>query len=480
MSASETAKKESSSRREFLKTSALVAAGAAVAARLDVLPRAYAAGTDVIKAALIGCGGRANGAADDCLKASATSGVNVKFVAVADAFEGNAKGAAGNLKKKGPEKADIPPERVFFGLDAYQKAIDSGIDMVVTATPPGFRPQHFEAAVKAGKHVFMEKPVCADAAGYRKVMTAAKMADEKKLKVGVGLQRHHESGYLGGIQAIADGKYGDISLVRAYWNGGGIWNRGRDKNMTEMMYQIHNWYHFCWLSGDHICEQHVHNLDIANWVMSAYLKKEGAEWAHPVEANGMGAEWTRGYGDFIRTMKGNFKGQIWDAHFVEFTYENGTKLYSQCKHEPNTWGGVFECFHSTARPDGKNNLAGCGVSGAGPGPKLANGNGYVQEHIDLQTAIKEDKPYNEAYYGATSSMTAVLGRLATYSGQSVKWDEAVELMPDTFPAVLTPDAEPPAKPDADGNYPIPVPGHYKAYDLPKGWKPVWKPAFFKK
>jgi predicted dehydrogenase len=308
----------------------------------------------------------------------------------------------------------------------------------------------------------MEKPVCTDAPGFRKVMAAAKMADEKKLKVGVGLQRHHESGYLGGIQAIADGKYGDISLIRVYWNGGGIWNRGRDPKMTEMQYQVHNWYHFTWASGDHICEQHVHNLDIANWVMSAALKKTGAEWAHPVEAQGIGCEWTRGYGDFIRTMKGNNLGQIWDAHMVEFTYENGTKMLSQCKHQPNTWGGVFEVFHSTTKPDGKSNLAGCGVSGAGPGPKLQLG-AYQQEHLDLMTAIKEDKPYNEAYYGGISSFTAAFGRMATYSGQLLKWDDCVKNGPDLFPQKLAWDAEAPVMPDKDGNYPIPVPGVYKPW-----------------
>jgi len=296
-------------------------------------------------------------------------------------------------------------------------------------------------------------------------MEAAKLADEKKLKVVVGLQRHHESGYQGGIQAIADGKYGDITLLRMYWNGGGIWNRGRNAGMTEMQYQVHNWYHFAWASGDHICEQHVHNLDIANWVMSAALKKTGAEWAHPVKANGMGALWHRGYGDFIRTMKGNNKGQIYDAHFVEFTYENGVKLYSQCRHQPNCWGGDGETFHSSTTPEGKPNLGGRGVSGAGTGPKLPLG-AMDQEHCDLLTAIKEDKPLNEAYYGAVSSFTAVLGRMATYSGKEVKWDDAVKYGPDMFPTNLSWDANPTVMPDKDGNYPIPVPGIYVAYEVP--------------
>ncbi len=448
-----------SSRRDFIKTSAAAAVGSA----LPAIPLVYAGGQDTIKAALIGCGGRGGGAAEDSLKAAAALKMNVKFLAVADAFESRAKGAAGSLNKKG---GDITPDRTFSGLDAYQKAIDSGIDLVVTAAAPGFRPQHFEAAIKAGKHVFMEKPVCVDGPGFRKVVAAAKMADEKKLRVVVGLQRHHQSGYQGGIQAIAEGKYGEITLLRMYWNGGGIWNRKREANQTEMQYQVHNWYHFCWLSGDHICEQHVHNLDIANWVMSAALKKEGENWAHPVKANGMGALWHRGYGDFIKTMKGTNKGQIYDAHFVEFTYENGVKLLSQCRHQPNCWGGDGETFHSTSSPEGKINLGGRGVSGAGPSPKLLDGNPYVQEHIDLLTAIKEGKPLNEAYYGAASSMTATLGRMATYSGQEVKWDDAVKLGPDTFPANLAWDAEPPVMPDADGNYPVPVPGIHKPYEMP--------------
>jgi predicted dehydrogenase len=449
------------SRRDFIKASAGTALGSALPALS--IPFVHAAGTDLLKAVLVGCGGRGRGAAEDSLNASSIVGLSVQFVAVADAFENKSKDAAAALNKKG---GDVTAERTFSGLDAFQKAIDSGVDLVVTAAAPGFRPQHFEAAIKAGKHVFMEKPVCVDAPGFRKVMAAAALADEKKLKVGVGLQRHHESNYLGGIKAIADGQYGDITMLRAYWNGGGIWNRKREPNQTEMQFQVNNWYHFTWLSGDHICEQHVHNLDIANWVMSTVLKKEGANWAHPVKANGMGALWHRGYGDLIRTKKGTNKGQIYDGHFVEFTYENGITLLSQCRHQPNCWNNVSESFHSTKNPNGETNLGGRGVSGAGPGPKLQNGNPYVQEHIDLLTAIKEGKPFNEAYYGAVSSMTAVLGRMATYSGVEVKWDDAVKTGPDLFAANLAWDAQPPVMPDADGNYPIPMPGEYMPYDMP--------------
>jgi len=439
--------KATNSRRDFLKTSGALTAGAVVAANLATGGRAYAAGSDLIKVAVIGCGGRGTGAAADCVKA----GGNVKIWATADAFLDKAKGAAAQFTKSFKEKAEIAPERIFGGLDAFQKAIDSGCDMVILAGPPGFRPQHFEAAIKAGKHVFTEKPMCVDAGGYRKVMAANKMADEKNLKVVVGLQRHHQAGYIAGIQAIADKKLGDVTLLRAYWNGNGIWNRPRTAGMTEMQYQVNNWYHFEWLSGDNICEQHVHNLDIANWVMSAAMGVEGANWAHPVTANGMGASLTRGYNGK------QTQGQIFDAHFIEYTYSNGVKLYSQCRHQPNTYSDVSEHVHTTLK------IGGQGVSTSG-GPKLEFDGPYVQEHYDLQQAVANDKKLNEGWYGAISSMTAVMGRMATYSGKVIKWDDLATKGADLFPqGELTWETKPPVLPDENGFYPIPMPGKYKAY-----------------
>ncbi len=270
---------------------------------------AHPQGGDEIKIALIGCGGRGKGAATNNLNACE----NTKIVAVADAFERSAKGAAEMFK--------VSPEKTFWGLDAYKKAIDAGVDMVILATPPGFRPLHYKAAIEAGKHVFMEKPCCVDAPGYRSLLETNKLADEKGLKVGVGLQRRHNKGYVNGIDQIHDGKFGDLILLQAYWNGGGIWWRGREDDMTEMQKQVNNWYHFVWLSGDNICEQHIHNLDVCNW----------AKDAHPVEANGMG-------GDKIRRDRQPGRTQIFDHHFVEFTYPDGTKMYSQCRH-------VQECFN---------------------------------------------------------------------------------------------------------------------------------------
>jgi predicted dehydrogenase len=422
------------SRRDFLKGSTAAAAGVALAGGLSIARTAHAAGPDQIKAALIGCGGRGNGAAGDLLQAAERSNENVKIVAVADAFEDRAKGAAAGLNRQPKDKADIPPERVFVGLDAYQQAIDCGVDMVIMATPPGFRPLHYAAAIKAGKHVFMEKPCCTDAPGFRSLMDTNKLADEKGLKVGVGLQRHHESGYLGGIQQIRDGKYGEIMFLRVYWNGGDIWIRGRNPGMTEMQFQVHNWYHFAWLSGDNITEQHVHNLDVGNWVMND----------HPIEANGMGGCQARN--------KHNLS-EIFDHHFVEFTFKNGVKMFSQCRQQNGTPGDVSEHVHGTK---------GSGGAAGGGGPRLQAGP-YVQEHIDLLSAIRKNEKYNEGWFGATSSMTATLGRMATYSGQVVKWDEAVEKGPNLFPERLAWDANPKDMPDKEGNYAQPIPGMTKPY-----------------
>lgn len=440
------------SRRDFLKSSAV--AGAALAGGLSLARSVHAAGSEQIKVALIGCGGRGSGAIRDCMAADPA----IRVIAVADAFEDKAQNAAKGLRKDFPDRADIKPENVFAGLDAYQKAIDAGVDMIVTATPPGFRPMVYAAAVKAGKHVFMEKPCCVDAPGFRSLMESNKLADEKGLKVGVGFQRRHEPSYVETIKRIHDGAIGKLMYLRAYWNGDGIWNRPRKPGMTEMQFQVNNWYHFTWLSGDNICEQHIHNLDVCNW----------AKNDHPVEANGMGGCSTR----YVGKNKGT--GQIFDHHFVEFTYADGTKMFSQCRHMANTWGNVSEAAHGT---EGESNCNGWikgkeewrfRAAGAGKGKGKGKGKGgaissMVQEHKDLIAAIRNGDKYNEGYHGATSSFTAVLGRMATYSGQVVKWDEAVAKGTSEFPQQLAWDAKAPISPNENGDYPIAIPGVYKAY-----------------
>ena len=429
---------QTSTRRDFLKHSA-VAAGTLAALQTSVVRSAHAAADNTCKIALIGCGGRGTGAAYNCLDAAKILNQPMKLVAVADAFEDRARNALKAIQDKWKENVDVPADRIFIGLDAYQKAIDCGVDMVVMGSPPGFRPIQFAAAVKAGKNIFMEKPLCTDAPGFRQLVEANELADKKGLKVVVGLQRHHEGQYLQGIQEIHDGKLGDIEFLRVYWNGsgGGAHDLGpRPQNdPKEMEFQIRNWGCFRWLYGDNIVEQHVHNIDIANWVMA---KDGNPKDAHPVEANGMGG----------RVDRGNY-GDIFDHHFVEFTYADGVKAFSQSRHQPGTWDAVSEFVHGTK--DSR-------TAANGSGPKLESGDPYVQEHVDLMKAIAADKYLNEGWHGAVSSMTAVLGRMATYSGKVVTWDDAVANGQQESPEKIAWDAKPRSLPDDKGLYPFPIPG----------------------
>ena len=415
----------------------------------------HAAGTDeTIRVALIGCGGRGTGAAAQALN---TAGP-VTLWAMADAFEDRLESSLRGLQKGLPKRydrersdslegrIDVPPERRFVGLDAYRKAIDSGVDVAIIAAPPGFRPLHFEYAVRAGKHVFMEKPLATDAAGVRRVLAAAKAAKKKQLKVGVGLQRHHDTAYQEAIRRIRDGALGDILALRCYWNGGPPAKTPYPRrSLSELEYQVRNWYFFTWLSGDHICEQHIHNLDVCNWIMRA----------HPVEAQGMG-------GRQVRT--GKEYGMIYDHHDVEFTYADGTKMFSQCRQIRGCTRRVSEHAHGTR---GTADLGSRATIRDASGKELwrvrrkrskRRVNPYQAEHDVLFDAIRRGTDHDEAQSAAWSTMTAILGRLATYSGKVVRWDDAV-----ASDVVLTTDAEDwaaeaPIEPDSDGSYPVAVPG----------------------
>jgi len=425
------------SRREFLERSAAAFAGTALAGGLSIGRSAHAAGGDQIKIALVGCGGRGTGAAANCLDVPD----QIKLIAVADAFEDRAIRARDTLRKRFGNKVDVPDDRVFVGFEAYKQAIECDADLVLLVTPPGFRPMQYKAAVEAGKHVFMEKPVCVDAPGFRSVMETNKLADQRGLKIAVGLNSRHTPPCVEAVRRVHDGAVGKIMFERAYCNNAGVWVRPRRPQQTEMEYQMRNWYYFVWLCGDHIVEQHVHLIDLANW-----LKQD-----HPVEANGMGGREVR---------KGKDHGQIFDHHFVEYTYADGTKMYSQCRHIPgcDRMGGSFA--HG---PDGVASTQGT-ITGKNEwqysGPKVS---GHAQEHVDLIDAMRKDLKYNEGWFGATSSMTAVLGRMAAYCGKVVRWDDAVEKGPDEMPQQLAFNADPPVMPDADGNYPVPVPGVYEPY-----------------
>ena len=429
------------SRRNFLKGSSAAVAGVTLASGLTLARSAHAQGSDTIKVALSGCGGRGTGAVAQLMNADK----NLKVIALCDAFEGKIAGAVTKLTKQYADQMDVPAERMFVGLEGFKDLVATDADLVVLATPPGFRPMQYKAAVEAGKNVFMEKPCCVDAPGYLSLLKTSKLADQKNLLVGVGLQRRHQPNYMDTIKRIQDGALGDVMMMRVFWNGGGIWNRPREAGMTEMEYQVHNWYHFCWLSGDNIGEQHIHNIDIGNWVMGDQ---------HPVEANGMG-------GCTARYLEGNKgTGQIFDHHFVEYTYADGTKMYSQCRHMKGCYNSVSESIHGTL---GTSNASGR-IEGANEWKFDGKGvSGHQQEQTDLVATLRAGNRYNEGPYGANSSMTTVLGRTANYSGKTVKWDELVEKGVSEMPDNLSYDAPAPVQKGADGQYPIPMPGIYSPY-----------------
>ena len=433
-------------RRNFLKTTSTAVVGGSLLGGLTVERSAHAAGGDALKIALIGCGGRGSGAAAQALSTKE----NLKLIAMADAFRDRLDGSLREISNQHKDKVQVPEENKFIGFDAYKKAI-SVADVVILATPPGFRPIHFEEAVKQGKHIFMEKPVATDAPGVRRVLAAAEEAKKKNLKVGVGLQRHHQLGYIETIKRLHDGALGDITSMRCYWNGTTPWVHPRaelekqaGRKLTEMEYQMRNWYYFVWLCGDHICEQHIHNLDVINWVKNGY----------PVRAHGMGG---------VEVRKGPDYGEIFDHHAVEFEYADGSRCFSQCRHINGCWSDVSEhvvgtkgtCWVGGGR--GEYTMQGFKhdviwrFSGGGANP-------YQQEHDDLFEAIRNDKPYNEAENGAKSTMTSILGRMATYSGKVINWDDAINSKISVMPKTFAWEATPPTLPGVDGMYAHAVPG----------------------
>jgi predicted dehydrogenase len=393
-----------------------------------------------LKIALVGCGGRGTGAAVQALNADD----NVKLVAMADAFEDRLKASLMNISKAMGEtkKINVDDKNQFVGFDAAQKAMDLA-DVVILATPPGFRPQHFEYAVNNGKHVFMEKPVAVDAPGVRKVLAAAKKAKENKLNVVVGLQRHYQDNYLAALEQLNKDAIGNIVSGQVYWNSGGVWVRERQPDQTELEYQMRNWYYFNWLCGDHILEQHIHNIDVANWFIGEY----------PVSAQGMG-------GRQVRTGKDH--GEIFDHHFVEFTYPNGAVIASQCRHQPETMSRVSEFFQGTkgtVSTQGDNaHIKGWDGSTIFEHRGKDDPNPYEVEHVKLFESIRNGGVIADAKNGAKSTLSAIIGRMATYSGKVINWDEAMQSNSDLAPDDLTWDSPAPVQPLEDGSYKIPTPG----------------------
>ena len=443
-------------RRSFLSSTSKTIAGAAALSTLPIERFAHGAISpgDTLKIALVGCGGRGSGAASQAL----TTGESVKLVAVADVHKDRMDGSLKGLAAQHKHKVEVPDDHKFIGFDAYKQAI-SLADVVILATPPGFRPMQFEEAVRQGKHIFTEKPVAVDGTGVRRFLAAAEEAKKKNLKVGVGLQRHHHPGHIECIKRLQDGAIGDIVAMRAYWNGNTPWVKPRrvkignekpleeiyGRPLTEMEYQLRNWYYFVWLCGDHICEQHIHNLDMVNWL------KNG----HPVSARGNGG---------CETRKGPDYGEIFDHHVVEFTYPDGSVCFSQCRHQLGCWNQVDQhAIGTKGRSDFERNTISLYEPNAWLGGKSWRysekaKDPYQQEHDDLFDAIRNDKPYNEAEYSAHSTLTSILGRMSTYTGKEVTWEQAMNSKLDTMPKNLAWDAPTPTSPGPDGLYQLPVPG----------------------
>ena len=430
----------STSRREFCKNTALFT-GAMVLPVMPMHSMMNNANDKKLKIALVGCGGRGTGAASQALKADE----NVELVAMADAFKDRLQSSLDNLLKEfeGSKKINVKEKNKFVGFEAAKKAMDMA-DVVILATPPGFRPQHFEYAVSTGKHIFMEKPVATDVPGIRRVLASAKIAKEKKLNVVVGLQRHYQNNYIEIAKRIQEGNVGKIVSGQVYWNSSGVWVRERQLGQSELEYQMRNWYYFNWLCGDHILEQHIHNIDVANWFLGEY----------PVSAQGMG-------GRQVRT--GKEYGEIFDHHFVEFTYPNGAVIASQCRHQPNTMNRVGEVFQGTKGSVEMNDAGAAYIrdlDGADVFKYRGKGdpNPYQVEHDRLFASIRNNEVINNADYGAKSTMTAIMGRMATYSGKVIKWEEAINSNLALVPDNLNWDSKPPVMPDSAGFYKIPMPG----------------------
>jgi predicted dehydrogenase len=413
-------------RREFLKTTAVATGALALAGNV------HAAGSDMIKVGLVGCGGRGTGAAHNVLNAAK----GVSIVALGDVFKDKVQGCRSNLQDLAKENkikglgntVDLPEDRCFVGLDAFDKVINSqDVNYVILATPPGFRPIHIRATVTAGKNLFTEKPVGVDGTGIRQVLDAYEVSQKKGLKIAAGTQRRHQAPYIETVKRLQEGAIGDIVAGRCHWNQGNIWFRPRKQGMTDVEYQIHNWYHFLWTCGDHIVEQHIHNLDVINWVLKA----------HPVKCSGFGGR-TREYKD------PNLDGNIYNFFSVDYEYPNGVHVQSTCRQiqgaDGGLDGGVSEVVVGTKGSSQVNSYT---INGQ----RVAGGGGvdpYVQEHSDLIACIRDDKLINELKNVAESTLTAIMGRNSAYTGKNVSWQQALDSKEDTMPQKLTWDMTLPA------------------------------------
>ncbi len=402
------------SRRDFLQTTA---AGAIVLSAPSFARARGGASPKEIRIGVIGCGGRGTGAAVDALTASDAT----RIVALGDAFSDRLESCAAELAKKGPRGA-VAAEKRFTGLDAYQKVIASDVDLVILAAAPGFRPLHIAAAVAAGKHVFAEKPVAVDPAGVRTVLQAAESIDEQGLSFVCGTQRRHESCYLEAMRRVHDGAIGEIVSARCYWNQGSLWVKEKQPDWSDAEWQIRNWLYFTWLSGDHIVEQHVHNLDVVNWAIGS----------HPLRAVGMGGRQVRTEAKY---------GNVFDHFAIDYEYPGGVRALSMCRQIDGCHSAVEEIVQGTHGT--LYTTSGSARIEPHAGAKAEaweytgeNKNPYVVEHEHLISAIQSGRRINEARRIAESTLVAIMGRMSTYTGKEVSWEQALESKLDLMPRNL--------------------------------------------
>jgi predicted dehydrogenase len=403
----------SPSRRDFLKTSTTAAAAGAIASQFLAAPAVHAAGDDVLKIGLIGCGGRGSGAAVQAL----TADPNTRLTAMGDVFSDYLEAKLESLKQQTEvaQRIDVPPERRFVGFDAYKQVINSGVDVVLLATPPHFRPMHLKAAIEAGKHVFAEKPVAVDAPGVRSVLETCQLAAKKGLNVVSGLCLRYGKHYQAAVGKVQDGAIGDVRTLFANDYRGPIWMHPRKPEWTDMDWQMRNWYYFTWLSGDFNVEQHVHMLDVCAWLMNGQ---------YPDSAIGMG-------GRQVRT--GPEYGNIYDHHSVVYQYASGTRLVANtrqianCKSDISVQAigakGIANISDRVMAITGETNWKYDGVKN----------NIYQTEHDELFAAIRKGKAINNGEYMSKSTLLAILGRMATYTGKEITWDAAYNSKEDLNP-----------------------------------------------
>jgi predicted dehydrogenase len=396
------------SRRTFLKTSSALVAGSA-AANLLVSRAAHAAGSDVLKIGLVGCGGRGTGAVDNAFAADP----NAKLTAVADAFADRTQASLEQLRKTAPDRVAVEADHSFVGFDAAERLIATDVDVVILATPPHFRPAHLKAAVAAGKHVFCEKPVAVDAPGVRSVLASAEEAKQKQLTLVSGLCYRYDPPKIELVKRIHDGAIGDVVAMQVNYNTGPLWYRGSDPAWSEMEYQMRNWYYYTWLSGDFNVEQHVHSLDKAAWI-----KRD----APPARATGLGGRQVR-----VEPKWGN----VYDHFAVVYEYDDGTRLFANCRQIAGCSNDVSDHLIGTK---GRAEMMKAVIEGEQPWRyRGAKPNMYEQEHRAMFAAIRSANPINNGVYMATSTMLAVMGRMAAYTGQTLTWEQCLNSAEDLSP-----------------------------------------------